>query len=160
MTAGRTRLLSTEDRLYRATGREKGKGNKGHIGSGSNNLPLGHPKSRPRPKSSAAGADGPDGSGPAEDEAAADGEGEGRGEGEGAGKTVAPERSSHVTSLASAYPPAPTSPAGPSLPPKPPARTPGADSQAWELRRGVRLAGGDVAYYDASFVEDPWRALR
>jgi len=150
-------------------GKGKGKGNKS-VGSGSNNLPLGHPKSRPRPKSSAAGADGPDGSGDATtarprpdpgsggaaDEAAAEREGE------GAGKIAAPERLSHVASRpdASARPPAPTSPSGPPLPPKPLTRTPGADSQAWELRRGVRLAGGDVAYYDVSFVEDPWRAWR
>lgn len=28
------------------------------------------------------------------------------------------------------------------------------------LRRGVRNHNGDVAYYDASFVEDPWKGLR
>lgn len=33
MTAGRTRLLSTEDRLYRATGREKGRATKGILGA-------------------------------------------------------------------------------------------------------------------------------
>lgn len=31
----------------------------------------------------------------------------------------------------------------------------------WQaLRRGVRDERGDMAYYDRSFVEDPWRALR
>ena len=30
----------------------------------------------------------------------------------------------------------------------------------WQaLRRGVRDEQGDIAYYDASFVEDPWAAL-
>lgn len=28
------------------------------------------------------------------------------------------------------------------------------------LRKGVRGGGGDVAYYDTSFVEDPWKNLR
>ncbi|KAI9825749.1 MAG: hypothetical protein M1819_000467 [Sarea resinae] len=28
-----------------------------------------------------------------------------------------------------------------------------------DLRRGVRDAHGDIAYYDPSFVEDPWKAL-
>lgn len=31
----------------------------------------------------------------------------------------------------------------------------------WQaLRKGVKDERGDVAYYDASFVEDPWRHLR
>lgn len=63
-----------------------------------------------------------------------------------------------------------------SLPPKPPqpsmARSEntapasatgggtGAENEAWTLRKGVKLANGDIAYYDASFVEDPWRELR
>lgn len=43
-------------------------------------------------------------------------------------------------------------------------REPGklADGQ-WDwnaLRKGVRDEHGDTAYYDASFVEDPWAALR
>lgn len=35
-------------------------------------------------------------------------------------------------------------------------------SQAYEiraLRKGIRDENGDMAYYDESFVEDPWRAL-
>ncbi len=28
------------------------------------------------------------------------------------------------------------------------------------LRRGIRDENGDMAYYDASFVEDPWKGLR
>ncbi|MCJ1271546.1 hypothetical protein MMC22_011448 [Lobaria immixta] len=29
----------------------------------------------------------------------------------------------------------------------------------WALRKGIRDENGDMAYYDESFVEDPWRAL-
>ncbi|KAI9777205.1 MAG: hypothetical protein M1835_005306 [Candelina submexicana] len=31
--------------------------------------------------------------------------------------------------------------------------------EAQRLRRGVRDGNGDIAYYDASFVEDPWERL-
>ncbi|KAI9696084.1 MAG: hypothetical protein M1836_005915 [Candelina mexicana] len=31
--------------------------------------------------------------------------------------------------------------------------------EAQRLRRGVRDRNGDIAYYDASFVEDPWEGL-
>ncbi len=34
------------------------------------------------------------------------------------------------------------------------------DDEAWRWRKGVKNENGDVAYYDASFVEDPWRELR
>ena len=41
------------------------------------------------------------------------------------------------------------------------------ESKLWDqhydwaaLRRGVRDARGDVAYYDKSFIEDPWQELR
>lgn len=34
------------------------------------------------------------------------------------------------------------------------------DNYDWQsLKRGIRNERGDVAYYDASFVEDPWRHL-
>ncbi|KAL8982582.1 MAG: hypothetical protein Q9205_002951 [Flavoplaca limonia] len=37
----------------------------------------------------------------------------------------------------------------------------GFEGHTWnEWRRGVRDEKGDMAFYDASFVEDPWRGLR
>ncbi|KAL9040445.1 MAG: hypothetical protein Q9180_001904 [Flavoplaca navasiana] len=37
----------------------------------------------------------------------------------------------------------------------------GFEGHTWnEWRRGVRNGKGDMAFYDASFVEDPWRGLR
>lgn len=37
----------------------------------------------------------------------------------------------------------------------------GFEGHTWnEWRRGVRNEKGDMAYYDASFVEDPWKGLR
>ena len=37
----------------------------------------------------------------------------------------------------------------------------GFEGHTWnEWRRGVRNEKGDMAFYDASFVEDPWRGLR
>ncbi|KAI9873093.1 MAG: hypothetical protein M1830_000844, partial [Pleopsidium flavum] len=67
-----------------------------------------------------------------------------------------------------------TIPTHPSLPSKPPAawnsstsgasgsnvgRAGGSDNDLWKLRKGVRNETGDIAYYDPSFVEDPWQEL-
>ena len=41
-----------------------------------------------------------------------------------------------------------------------PGTMPSGDWDWQALRRGFRDARGDMAFYDASFVEDPWRHLR
>ncbi len=56
--------------------------------------------------------------------------------------TITPQRKAHTV-----YPPL--------------AAKDGFEGHTWnEWRRGVRNEKGDMAFYDASFVEDPWRGLR
>ena len=44
---------------------------------------------------------------------------------------------------------------------KAPSATSGHQQHNWQaLRKGVPNSRGDIAYYDASFIEDPWKDLR
>lgn len=73
-----------------------------------------------------------------------------------------PPRSPHVsdTNTDSAHRPHVADGEGSTNGSGPPRRTANGNYDWTTLRRGVRNERGDMAYYDASFVEDPWRGLK
>lgn len=156
-----------ETGMGKGMGKGKGKAKaKAGKGSGSNNLPLGTP--RPRHENSVVGQEGDAENSsverPTHMDPAAPGDDLGTEE-------LAPTPMSGTT-----HPPRTTSGGEASLPDKPPVPRPvgkgqasttagtgtgkGTGNEAWRLRKGVPVANGDVAYYDVSFVEDPWFGLR
>lgn len=160
------------------TGRGKGKRDEGVHGSGSNTLPLGTPGAH---RGGGGGVNVDEGSERGGNgthsarkktgkERRFDAVKEGDADSFPAETSKRAAASPEAQQNTPAFSPAPSHPSLPLQPPpaqplpsRPggmaPAPAPRTDEGAWKLRKGVVVANGDVAYYDAGFVEDPWRGL-
>lgn len=168
------------------SGRRKERGS----GSGSNNLPLGTGRSRPEKSDGITAertSVGKEISTKAKTRGRGSEDAQGTGDDGGDGMEsiallhAASRQAEQTRSSSDMLPPTqPSATTGPSLPPKPPQPLlsqpenaapasatgtgkgigEGTETEAWKLRKGIKLANGEIAYYDASFVEDPWREWR